>query len=175
MAGSIKWSRSLFARVKQTMAKLYTVEAEMMALELGQEVHRKYLTLARQALTFEKALFKQWLTGIDAAALSYLKLNILTRAPEGQQRIAVNFSEGLVQLMRETRYLDRMGFDIPEIALNITLQEESYTTCAAAVGACDACTCCASSRALAGLMQFVTGPIQACTTSSATNSCTRMY
>ena len=38
VAGAIKWSRSIFARVKQTMSKLMTVEEEMMALELGHEV-----------------------------------------------------------------------------------------------------------------------------------------
>ena len=35
----------------------------------------------------------------------------------------------LIKLIRETRYLDRMGFNIPEIALNVTLQEEKYYSC----------------------------------------------
>ena len=35
----------------------------------------------------------------------------------------------LSKLIRETRYLDRMGFNIPEIALNVTLQEEKYYSC----------------------------------------------
>lgn len=38
VAGSIKWSRSLFARVKQTMQKLQDVEAELLQGETGQEV-----------------------------------------------------------------------------------------------------------------------------------------
>lgn len=129
VAGSIKWSRSLFARVKQTMCKLQAqVEDEMMALELGHEVNQKYLSLARQVMKFEKALYQGWLSNIDADALSYLKLNILAR-DEATKKITVNLSKGLVQLMRETRYLDRMGFDIPEIALNVTLQEERYIKC----------------------------------------------
>jgi dynein heavy chain len=37
-------------------------------------------------------------------------------------RVVVNFNGDLVELMRETRYLDRMGFAIPEIALNVALQ-----------------------------------------------------
>jgi Dynein heavy chain, N-terminal region 1 len=130
VAGSIKWSRALFARVKQTMAKLFSVEGEMMALELGQEVNQKYLALARHVMIFEKDLYKSWVGTIDSAALSYLKLNILTHKAESNE-VVVNFSDGLVRLMRETRYLDRMGFDIPEVALNITLQEGSYIKCAA--------------------------------------------
>lgn len=44
-------------------------------------------------------------------------------------RVSVNFSMQLIKLIRETRYLDRMGFNIPEIALNVTLQEEKYYSC----------------------------------------------
>jgi hypothetical protein len=36
--------------------------------------------------------------------------------------VVVNFHGDLVELIRETRYLDRMGFAIPEIALNVALQ-----------------------------------------------------
>lgn len=36
--------------------------------------------------------------------------------------VKVNFHPDLVKLIRETRYLDRMGFQIPETALNVTLQ-----------------------------------------------------
>ena len=48
-------------------------------------------------------------------------------------RIYVNFHKNLAQLIRETRYLDRMGFTIPEIALNVTLQEEKYYKCVEAL------------------------------------------
>lgn len=41
VAGSIKWSRSLFARVKQTMQKLQDVEAELLQGETGQEVQHQ--------------------------------------------------------------------------------------------------------------------------------------
>ena len=111
------------------MSKLYGVEHEMMALELGQQVNQKYLSLARQVMNFEKQLFRQWVANVDTAALAYLKLNILARKPD-TNKVVVNFSDGLLQLMRETRYLDRMGFEIPETALNITLQEEHYIKCA---------------------------------------------
>ncbi len=35
----------------------------------------------------------------------------------------VNFSATLETLMREAKYLDRMGFTVPEKALNVTLQQ----------------------------------------------------
>ena len=35
----------------------------------------------------------------------------------------------LTKLIRETRYLDRMGFVIPEVALNVALQESKFLQC----------------------------------------------
>ena len=35
----------------------------------------------------------------------------------------------LTHIIRETRYLDRMTFTIPEVALNVTLQEDRYLQC----------------------------------------------
>ncbi len=43
-------------------------------------------------------------------------------AADRNARVEVNFHADLIQLIRETRYLDRMGFHIPEIALNVALQ-----------------------------------------------------
>ena len=38
----------------------------------------------------------------------------------------VNFSTQLETLMRESKYLDRMGFTVPEKALNVTLQQPKF-------------------------------------------------
>lgn len=40
--------------------------------------------------------------------------------------VRVNFAPELKQLIRETRYLERMGISIPDAALNVTLQESGY-------------------------------------------------
>jgi dynein heavy chain, axonemal len=73
VAGAIKWSRSLFARVKQTMAKLMTMEEVMMAEEIGQQVHAKYLALARSVMYFEKHWFSGWRDSINSIAMQHLK------------------------------------------------------------------------------------------------------
>ncbi len=44
------------------------------------------------------------------------------RRKAGANQVEVNFHGDLIELIRETRYLDRMGFPIPEIALNVALQ-----------------------------------------------------
>jgi dynein heavy chain len=40
--------------------------------------------------------------------------------------VVVNFRPELPQLMLEARYLDRKGFEVPPLALQVALQEEEY-------------------------------------------------
>ena len=49
---------------------------------------------------------------------------ILSKSPEG--KIVINFNKSLHSIIRETKYLDAMGFQLPEIALNVALQDEKY-------------------------------------------------
>lgn len=60
--------------------------------------------------------------------MEHLKQPIIQRDADGA--ISANFHPDLTRLIRETRYLDRMGFTIPDTALNVTLQEEKYHGCA---------------------------------------------
>ncbi len=41
-------------------------------------------------------------------------------------RVDVNFSLELRSLIREARYLERLGLPIPEVALNVALQEGGH-------------------------------------------------
>ena len=45
---------------------------------------------------------------------------------DGTETTLVNFDSELTTLIRESKYLDRMGFAVPETALNVTLQEGKY-------------------------------------------------
>ncbi|CAD7701503.1 unnamed protein product, partial [Ostreobium quekettii] len=132
VAGAIKWSRSLFARVKHTMNKLLSMEVDIRGEEAGRDVHEKYMGLARMVMVFERGKFKDWAESADSIAMHHLKQPMLRRDGEAG-RISVNFHNNLTQLMRETRYLDRMGFAIPEVALNVALQEDKYHQCVEAL------------------------------------------
>lgn len=82
VAGAIKWSRSLFARVKQTMNKLMGVETDIRGEDSGKEVHGKYMSFARTVMNFEKERFAAWSETADAIAMHHLKQPILRKHPE---------------------------------------------------------------------------------------------
>jgi dynein heavy chain len=39
----------------------------------------------------------------------------------------VNFDQGVLQLMREARYMQRLGLPVPDAAQAVLLQEEKFT------------------------------------------------
>nr|Q9SMH3.1 RecName: Full=Dynein-1-alpha heavy chain, flagellar inner arm I1 complex; AltName: Full=1-alpha DHC; AltName: Full=Dynein-1, subspecies f [Chlamydomonas reinhardtii]CAB56598.1 1-alpha dynein heavy chain [Chlamydomonas reinhardtii] len=126
VAGAIKWVRSLLERLKRTMAKLLSTEEEIIrTTELGQAVESKFKSFARSVMLTEKKWFSSWSDSINGVAMQHLKQTIFRRSA-ATNRVEVNFHPDLVRLIRETRYLDRMGFPIPEIALNVALQEDKF-------------------------------------------------
>nr|AML30863.1 axonemal inner arm dynein heavy chain 7 [Marsilea vestita] len=126
VAGSINWARCLFGRLKKTMQKFETVGSNMMGDPAAQEMNIYYCALAKQMLTFEKTWAGQWAQSVSQQAVSYLKQPILSRDLEG--KIIINFHPNLHSIIRETKYLDAMGFQLPETALNVALQEEKFTS-----------------------------------------------
>lgn len=42
------------------------------------------------------------------------------------ERIVINFAPALLRLIREAKYLDQLGFSIPEVAVNTALQERRF-------------------------------------------------
>jgi dynein heavy chain len=42
--------------------------------------------------------------------------------PDGEDKIVSNFRPELWEIIKETKYLDRIGFKLPEVALNVALQ-----------------------------------------------------
>lgn len=44
-------------------------------------------------------------------------------------RFEMNLHVNLLQIIRETKYLDSLGFKLGEMALSVTLQEDKYQFC----------------------------------------------
>ena len=126
VAGSIAWSRGLFLRTRNTMKHFQKMRISLQLEGEGQEVEELFKDLSRKVMHFENNKFREWSYYVQSHAVQFLKQPVLAKSGKGE--VVVNFSEDLILLMRETRYLDRMGFEVPDIALNTTLQEDKYYT-----------------------------------------------
>ncbi|ORX45970.1 hypothetical protein BCR36DRAFT_332447 [Piromyces finnis] len=147
LAGAISWSKSLFLHIKKPIVRFQSLQ-EMLQSELGRQVTKKYLMVAKTMKEYEEQLYSQWCKMVEVNALQYLKVHILAKEPvitiNGQppslsledkqqstniieeENIYINFRPELAELIKETKYIDKLGFFVPESALNIALQEEKY-------------------------------------------------
>merc|ERR1711871_14016 len=68
--------------------------------------------------------FQAWANAVDAATMG-LQATLIIRHPE-DGKLHVNFDWEILQLIRETKCLDRMGIEIPESAKMVLLQEQKF-------------------------------------------------
>eukprot|EP00727_Mastigamoeba_balamuthi_P006867 m51a1_g2800 putative dynein heavy chain axonemal (4501) ;mRNA; f:77561-92205 len=126
VAGSILWSQLLFEKLKKTIVRFQSLkDSELLSSDLGAIASREYLKLGKIMRSYESSLFASWSANVEHVMGTHLKKSILTQSDE---RISVNFHDDLRTCIRDAKYLDSLGFQIPSTALNVCLQEEKYKT-----------------------------------------------
>ncbi|XP_066546047.1 dynein axonemal heavy chain 10 [Amia ocellicauda] len=145
MAGAIYWERSLFHRIKHTVIRFLEVE-EMLESEQGKAAKAKYLEVGRRMKDYEERLYERWREETEQILPGLLKRNLLQKhastaaananAPEhttGSRLVSdenvcylVNFASELKEIISETKYLEQLGFSVPELARNVALQEDKF-------------------------------------------------
>ncbi|XP_041455872.1 dynein heavy chain 10, axonemal-like [Lytechinus variegatus] len=151
VAGAIAWERSLFHRIKHTIIRFQSME-DMLSSEYGKAARTKYLGVARQMKEYEDKKYKVWREHVEVILPGLLKRNLLTRPqdqlPSGKThepsggddgddthrslglgtdtKYVVDFAPDLSEIITETKYMEQLGFSIPELARNVALQEDKY-------------------------------------------------
>uniref|UniRef100_A0A7S1KN20 Dynein-1, subspecies f n=1 Tax=Percolomonas cosmopolitus TaxID=63605 RepID=A0A7S1KN20_9EUKA len=122
-AGSIYWSNSLFERIRTPILSISNDILDNN--EKGKQIKDKCLVVANSIKEFEKNLFDSWKNNVTSAAMTYLKMNILD-GDLSKLKGYVNFHPNLTLLIQESKYLDKLNKKVPELAQNVTLQEDKY-------------------------------------------------
>ena len=125
VAGDIMWSRQLLRRIEEPMRKFATNEAIMRTKESKRTV-KTYNVVAKALVAFETLWLQAWKKSIESSKAG-LQATLIVRHPE-TGNLLVNFDKEIMQLMRETKYLQRMGIEVPESAKMVLLQEEKFKT-----------------------------------------------
>lgn len=128
-SGSIAWARSIMGRIKRPIYKFKTKEG-LLQQDVGKEVTLKYISLAKQLdAEYEHNIFHEWQKNNTDNAIFLLKQNILKSGKDPETKAKtyfVNFSPELKVIIREAKFLDRIGKEIPQTIINIALQEKDY-------------------------------------------------
>jgi len=139
VAGAIAWARDLYLRAKRPILR-FKKHGNLLNDEFGESVKEKYVVFARATDNYINDLYGDWERLVSNSALEKLRQPILksiakydaSKTEKGASFILppapyrVSFPDELKMIIRESRYLDKMGFRIPENALNVTLQDSKY-------------------------------------------------
>lgn len=121
-AGAIAWARSIMGRIKTPIYKFKTKQ-DLLLLETGKQVTKKYIALAKDLdRNYEAQIFEKWHKDNTDLAINLLKNKILIKKESGESKsYLVNFSPELKVIIREAKFLDRIGKEIPQTIINIAL------------------------------------------------------
>lgn len=123
VAGNISWVRLLFKRIEGPMKK-FEKYPELLQLPMARKIIKSYNTVARALVTFEYLWYQAWNESLEATKAG-LEATLIIRHPEDQE-LYVNFDSEILQLIRETKCLNRVGIEIPESARTILFQEDKF-------------------------------------------------
>ena len=127
-SGNICWSRSIITRIKSPIDKFKTKPDILTTEPVGKDATTKYVQTAKLLTEhYESEMFQKWKVQNIQAAIDYLSNYILINVGgDGDKKYQVNFNPKLKVIIREAKFLDRIGKDIPNTIINIALQEKDY-------------------------------------------------
>jgi dynein heavy chain len=123
VAGNIQWARLLLRRIEEPMRKFQTNKVIMSTKE-SKKVIKTYNKVARALIEFETLWHYAWGKSVEAAKAG-LQATLIIRHPENGH-LYVNFDREILQLIRETKCLQRIGVDVPDSAKMVLLQEDKF-------------------------------------------------
>ena len=144
-SGAIAWSRFLFKSIKRPILKFLTF-GELMSSEQGKETTAHYLHIAKQMKAYEELRSEQWRLDTESIVPDLLKMNLLVKPKKAsvdvsaflpankdpdtgrvvEIRYYLNYSPRINEIITEAKYLEQLGFTVPDIARNLALQEEKF-------------------------------------------------
>lgn len=123
VAGNIMWARQLLSRIEEPM-KLFAANKNIMSTKESKRIVKTYNRVAKALVEYETLWHQAWLRSIESSKAG-LQATLIVRHPE-TGKLLVNFDREIMQLMRETKFLQRLGVEVPESAKMVLLQEEKF-------------------------------------------------
>ena len=133
-AGAIAWSLDLYQRAKRPILRFKSHEG-MLTSSYGNIVKHKYLSFARSIDSFKDSLFTEWEKSVAWTVAEGLKRYLITESdyvwPPDDKTFSVrllrpNFPPDIKRMIHEAKHLSGLGFQIPDAALTVTLQEDTF-------------------------------------------------
>lgn len=119
VAGNIQWARQLLRRIEGPMKK-FEQNKSIMGTKESKRIVKTYNRVARALMEFEALWNEAWLRSVDSVRQG-LSATLLVRHPDSHQ-LLVSFDKDIAKLVKEAKYMQRMGISIPNVAHMVLLQ-----------------------------------------------------
>ncbi|NXT04789.1 DYH8 protein, partial [Prunella fulvescens] len=121
IAGKILWVRQLFRRINEPITYFHK-HSDILASPEGKAVVQSYNKLAYVLVEFEVVYHNAWMK--EMSQLQYLlQSTILVRHPT-TEKFLVNFDHQILEIVRETKCMLKLGLEVPEQAVKLAMIED---------------------------------------------------
>uniref|UniRef100_A0A8D2M816 AAA+ ATPase domain-containing protein n=1 Tax=Zonotrichia albicollis TaxID=44394 RepID=A0A8D2M816_ZONAL len=121
IAGKILWVRQLFRRVNEPISYFHK-HSDILASPEGKAVVQSYNKLAYVLVEFEIVYHNAWMK--EMSQLQYLlQSTIFVRHPT-TEKLLVNFDPQILEIVRETKCMVKLGLEVPEQAFKLAIIED---------------------------------------------------
>ena len=130
IAGSIAWARDLYQRAKRPILR-FKKHGGLLEDQYGEEVKGAYLEFAKAVDSYISDLYNEWEGTVTGVVMEKLRMPVLcsiatyNALPKSNKDgsgfvlppppYRVSFAHELKMIIKESRYLDKLGFRIPEV------------------------------------------------------------
>ncbi|KAL9651365.1 hypothetical protein ABK040_001315 [Willaertia magna] len=121
VAGKVIWCRQLMRRIEEPMQKFKQIPTIMQSKE-SKKIIKTFNKVLLGLLRFEDSWLDAWRKYAEKAK-DGLQASLIIKIDD---RLYVNFDIEIIQLIRESKWLMRLGVEIPESAKNVLLQEHKF-------------------------------------------------
>ncbi|KAJ1345302.1 hypothetical protein BSLG_000815 [Batrachochytrium salamandrivorans] len=122
VSGAISWVRQLYRRIETPMKHFKSRTTVLDSAEAKKHI-RNYNKLARALIEFEVLWHRSWYNIVDQAKTG-LQATLLVSNDESQ--VYVNFDPQILQLIKETKNMLRLGLEVPDTVRNVCTKEIYY-------------------------------------------------
>ncbi|KAG2382014.1 hypothetical protein C9374_005806 [Naegleria lovaniensis] len=121
VAGKVIWCRQLMRRIEEPMSKFQQIPTIMQSKE-SKKIIKTYNKVLMGLIKFETSWLDAWKKYAEKAKDGLLA-TLLIRLDD---KLFVNFDIEIIQLIRESKWLMRLGIEIPDSAKTVLIQEQKY-------------------------------------------------
>ena len=124
ISGSIYWSQGIGAGLKSTLEQLTSLE-EIVQFETWPDVKVKLDKVLKKMENYEVGKYTDWRNKVSDILDQNLGKNLIKREDEvnGVGKFIVNFTSDLSDTFAEVINMEKIGFKVPEVAKNMSMQE----------------------------------------------------